>query len=125
MSENEIEAGSNNTVIRAHFSCTGSRLDDIVVDLIVDQNRQWVESVPAAGWWGKVDSDDVWPFILTEGGILDFGNTLEEPTASDERFASFEISDKPLLKGESYHFSHYGVVANFKLVRDDDLATLG
>lgn len=125
LSENKIDANFKNAVIRAVFSCPGSKLDNIIADLVLDGNRRWLHSVPAAGWWGKENSDDVWPFILKKGGVLDFGNNIKEPTPSNERFGSFEISDRPLLIGESFHFAYCDISANYKLVRDDDLTMLG
>lgn len=118
-------AEASKSVIRAVFSCVGSKVDDIVVDLVVDHNRHWVENVSTSGWWGKPNSNDVWPFILKKGGVLDFGSNIDEPSAAEDRFGSLAISNKPLAKGASFHFCYGDISANFKLVKDDELATLG
>ncbi|MCW2413438.1 MULTISPECIES: hypothetical protein [unclassified Sphingobium] len=123
MSDVKQGEGRSWRVVRAVFSCPGSGIDDIVADLILDHNRHWVEKPSACGWWGKEASDDVWPFILKKGGILDFGANPECPSSSDERFASFAINGKPLRLGESYHFAYCDIAANFKLVSDLELAS--
>lgn len=120
----EISAKSNNTAIRAVFSCSGSPIDDITIDLVVDENRNWIEGILAAGWWGKPDSNDVWPFLLKEGGVLDFGSGIGDPASSDERFGSLAITGKSLAKGKNFHFSFGDISANLVLIQDDELSTL-
>lgn len=98
-------------------------IDDITMDLVVDENSQVLESVPTAGWWGNLESNDVWPFILKKGGVLNFSSNDEEPAASDERFGSLSIGGKTLTEGVMCHFCYGDIPANMNIVQFQELGS--
>jgi hypothetical protein len=46
---------------------------DFSFDLIIDELNRATKRVPTVGWWGKLRSNDLLPFILRTDGKMDFG----------------------------------------------------
>jgi hypothetical protein len=87
---------------RAFFECDGDATSNLTVDLLIDDRRRWVEKVRTAGWWGRLDSEDVWPLILKPGGQLDFGQTDRHDPEEGPRFGQIDISERILAVGERF-----------------------
>jgi len=87
--------------MRAHFE--GKQYEwCLSVDLTVGNNLKWIERVRTAGWWGRVDDDQVWPFMLKPGGEIDFGGDKETPVPPEIRYASIDLSGRELKLGELF-----------------------
>lgn len=81
---------------RAHLRRTGSPQYNMTIDLVVRDDGKIADTVPVAGWWGALDSDDVWPFILNTDGEMDFGNDPKNPTDALSRYAKTDFHLKDL-----------------------------
>lgn len=101
-----------------------SAMSNLTLDLIVDERRRWIEKIPTGGWWGELGSKDVWPLTLKAQGVLDFGNSEDDPSTSTERFGSIELSDRDIVVGELFRFEYGGDIAEMKIESIVDLDEL-
>jgi hypothetical protein len=93
---------------RAFFRCQDDADGNLTVDILINERRRWVEKLPSAGWWGPIRSNNIWPFILYEGGVIDFGNSLDDPTSNNDRYGSIDMSDRIIEIGEDYPVLYHG-----------------
>jgi hypothetical protein len=110
---------------RAHFVCEDDPASNLSVDMLLDERRYWISHVMSAGWWGRLNSNDLWPFVLQKSGKIDFGNTEDEPFDPKERFGWIELEGRLIAKGEHYTFQYNGRTVDFileRLSRIPDLA---
>jgi hypothetical protein len=68
----------------------------MTIDLVVRNDGKIANTAPMTGWWGALDSDDVWPFILHIDGEMDFGNEPAKPTDAFSRYAQTDFHLKDL-----------------------------
>lgn len=84
----------------ARVLLTGTRSDDeldpVTLDVFLDERGKVVQSFPTSGWWGKLRTDDLLPFIFFPSGKIDFGTGFEE----ENRYAQTNLPTKRLHVGE-------------------------
>lgn len=51
--------------------------EPFVFDLLCDGDRA-VPHAPMGGWWGRIKSSSLWPFVLHVNGNMDFGSDPED-----------------------------------------------
>lgn len=110
--------------VRAFFRCVDDASRNLIVDLLLDDRRRWIERVPTAGWWGQMQHDDVWPFILKKEGFVDFGNDSSDPTSDEVRFAKFQLGDRIVATNEFYNFSYGELNFGLKLEKLTNISEL-
>jgi hypothetical protein len=87
---------------RATFNCKGKPGLRLTIDIAVLPNKMVSKLAPMSGWWGIVESDDIWPFVLQVDGELDFGNSAEAPFDAYERYGYFDIHTKVVAADQTY-----------------------
>ena len=108
--------------VRAFFKSDDDPTGNLVLDILLDEKRRWVEKVPGGGWWGLYKSDDLWPLILKEGGNLDFGQNERTEESDAPRYASIDICDRILIEGEKFWLD-YVTLRPMTLERLQDITT--
>ncbi len=102
---------------RAHFIRDTDRERTVTVDLAINTTtRKRLDLFLSGGWWGGLDTRDVWPFVMRTRNRMDFGNSEDFPISDGERFATFEIDDVIIAKGDTYRCRYLFEDHNFKLV---------
>lgn len=111
--------------LRLKFQCASDRYADLMVDVLLDEgSRHWVSSVPTAGWWGQIDTEEVWPFVLQSAGRLDFGSDHTAPPTAKERFGWIDLEDRIIAEGESFTLEYGEESWQLKLAHLSDITAL-
>ena len=114
---------------RAFFRSINDRSQNLTVDLLLDDRRRWCERVPTGGWWGRLNSNDIWPFILKSDGDLDFGaddeETAEDDYDSSYRHGSLDLgNDQIIAVNEQYSLYYRGALTYLILEKLTDVTEL-
>lgn len=88
--------------VRAFFECDDDPVDNLVLDLVMSNDRKWVEEVRTAGWWGQLSTKDIWPLLLLPDGIIDFGTITRAEPETEPRYGSINLPGRLLVVGESF-----------------------
>jgi hypothetical protein len=110
--------------VRAFFRCPDDPTSNLTADLCLGDDRKVMQRVPTGGWWGKIQTNDFWPFIMLNGALLDFGNPEGDPIAPEDRYAALEIQDRIIAVGEFYDFTYGDRDIRFQLERLTNIADL-
>lgn len=113
-----------NAFRRLWLSCDDDRDSNLTVDVLMDQRRHRVARVPTAGWWGRQQTTELWPFVLDREGRLDFGSMACQPTPPSERYARIDIDDRIIAAGELFTFEYQGDQWQLRLRRITDLSQI-
>ena len=116
------------TFRRLFFRCADTEDSNLTVDILMNDQRHWVTRVPACGWWGRIGSKNLWPFILITSSQLDFGSYFDEETgeatSDHERYADIDIDERILAVGEQFQLTYYGSMYLLQLERIIDVTEL-
>ena len=93
---------------RSHFPRSSSR-----------RNQYAQAGVPFCGWWGRLKSNDVLPFILLKNGRVDFGS--DDETDQDTRFGHLDIHGRHLDHKEHVTYKDEDEVIVFRVGSSTDL----
>lgn len=73
--------------------------DPLVIDVLTDEDHFPIpDSPPTSGWWGRLGTTNLLPFILQPSGRLDFGS--DENTDQADRYALTDIKNVHIRPGE-------------------------
>lgn len=112
-----------NRFYRAFFECSGDRTSNLTVDLLLNPARHVVPRVPCCGWWGRLKSNDMWPFAMTDGE-LDFGDTDGEESSVEIRYGVLDITDRIVAVDETFELYYAGSYYLLTLKKLTDVAEL-
>ena len=78
--------------------------------LIVNDNSRQAARVQTAGWWGRLNTNDMQPFVLLPDGRLDFGAYPEDELEHHKagRFAGSRIFEARIAERELVWLSIWG-----------------
>jgi hypothetical protein len=93
---------------RGWFRSKGNPDYSLTIDLAIRSDGKISGLLAMNGWWGRLGSNDVWPFVLQSKGEMDFGNDSNQPTPDNERYAHFDIHQKPISGDQTYHLEWNG-----------------
>jgi hypothetical protein len=99
---------------RAIFTC-GDPGYNLTIDLLIRDNRKRFADLPTAGWWGKLGTQDIWPFVIAKDGQCDFGQDSDNPITYKQRYGEFHLNDRLLVPGETFLFTYHGERYDFVL----------
>lgn len=71
--------------------------NNMTIDLVVDSKNVARGGMPFCGWWGRLKSSEVWPFVLLADGRVDFGS--DEDTDPSDRFGHLNLHGRSLETG--------------------------
>jgi len=114
---------------RAFFRSDDGNYGNVMIDLLLDERRRVVSRVPLFGFWGKLNTRDLMPFIY-DNDVLDFGDYVDEdnpsstPLNRNERFADFGLADRIIAPGERFTIIYDGDDWALTLEKLSDIATL-
>jgi hypothetical protein len=97
---------------------------NVVVDVLMDDRRHWLARVPTGGWWGRIHTNEMWPFILLSDGRMDFGSAADDPADNADRYASIDIEDRILAVGEQFVLAYHNELWPMTLDRITDITEL-
>ena len=112
------------TFRRLFLRYADDRDGNVIVDVLMDARRRRVSRVPTGGWWGRVGTRELWPFVLTDDGRMDFGSAADNPPPDAERYARIDLDDRILAVGEPFAVEYCGERWPVKLERVTDVAAL-
>lgn len=116
--------------VRAFFlSDDGDDTSNVLIDLLLGEDRKVISRVPLFGFWGKLNSTEVWPFIY-QNGTLDTGDQHDPadpestPCPPADRYISFDIDDRIIALNEGYLLRYGGETWRLVLEKITDIASL-
>lgn len=77
-------------------------LGDLTLLLIVNDKTRIATKIQIGGWWGRLKTTDMQPFVLLPNGKLDFGAYPDDDieTHRTGRFAETNVYEVPIVEGE-------------------------
>ena len=116
--------------VRARLEDASKPNSEMFIDLIVDQDSHIKSGKPYCGWWGKLVSTEMVPFVCRQQNgdyYLDFGSATEDD--QDERLYEFHIDHIPIRVGSTISVESYDdryeltVTDLFDLIDDKRMAS--
>ena len=80
--------------------------NNVTIDILLDDRRRVVDRVPFFGFWGRVNSDEVWPFVWMNDQV-DFGNDSDDPLENRERYGSFDLRERIIAENEPFDLRYW------------------
>lgn len=78
---------------------------DFVVDLLVNEQGFAARKFPTFGWWGRLKSNDLLPFVLSPNGAMDFGALPEDEIGLPaDRYGQTDILERNIFQGREVVF---------------------
>lgn len=86
---------------------------DFNVDLLVDDKGNAARMFPTFGWWGRLKSNDLLPFVLTATGAMDFGAVPDDEIGPrGDRYGQTDILERAIFDGREVVFVVDGYTYN-------------
>lgn len=99
-------------------------LGDFVFQLVVDEKGNVKQRFPMLGWWGRLKSNDLLPFILRLNGRMDFGSDPDETDESD-RYYETDIFKRQIEVGRRVDIKIDGDIHRLTVSKVDELLGSG
>lgn len=112
--------------VRAFFHCEYDESANVMMDLLINDSRKIIPSVQMFGFWGKVSSSELWPFVFHHDE-LDFGEQCDPNDPDDkrlpreERYGDLDIADRIIAEGEKFTIRYLGQSWDLKLTKVTDI----
>lgn len=99
---------------------------DFSFDLVVDEQNKPIRKLAMLGWWGKLRSNDLLPFILRNDGKMDFGALPGDPDYySSERYGVTDILEREIIQGRRVDVSVDGEDYQLSITQVTELVGIG
>lgn len=106
------------------FLCETEKFSDVVVLLAVDHDSRWEPDIASAGWWGRKNTKEVWPFLMLRDGRMDFGSSWRHSEPDEVRYATIDLVGRKLAVGDNFTLRYENVEYPLKLTRSRDIGEL-